>query len=405
MSGSIQVLHTADTHLGYRPYGSVERENDIYEAFTETIEIALREHVDVYVVAGDVFNSPSPPPQAIRVAYTQLRRLTDKGIPVVAVMGDHDVPRRRHLPALILLRDLVGDRFYLLGSVPEKSLDDAKAIVSTRSGPLYVAGLRNVKGASARSQLRMLLRMLSKPPNDKPSMLVLHQGLREAVGPEYELELGELPRGYSYYALGHVHVTRVYQLGESRVVYPGSIEALRRDEARQQGERYAVLAELNAGGSRAELVKLRRPRPQPVVEIQFVDMDKLRSELASLAIKIEKLARESGKKPVLHITIRGVPGARKREVLRVLQHTLSERVLLLRPEIVGAEEEATIKMLDRDPRSAGRVSPYTALLQVLGDEELAAFAEELVERLAAPSEREAIQEAKRLVEEKFNLKG
>ena len=97
---SIHVLHTSDTHLGYRQYGIVERENDVYDVFGEIIDIALREHVDLVVHSGDFFDSIRPPPQAILTAIRHLRRLREKGIPFIAILCDHDTPKRRVLPPL-----------------------------------------------------------------------------------------------------------------------------------------------------------------------------------------------------------------------------------------------------------------------------------------------------------------
>ena len=37
----MRIAHIADTHLGYRQYNIEERENDIYDAFCEAIELSL----------------------------------------------------------------------------------------------------------------------------------------------------------------------------------------------------------------------------------------------------------------------------------------------------------------------------------------------------------------------------
>ncbi len=51
-----RILHTADTHLGYRQYGLEERREDFSRAFQQIIEIAISEKADALVHAGDLFD-------------------------------------------------------------------------------------------------------------------------------------------------------------------------------------------------------------------------------------------------------------------------------------------------------------------------------------------------------------
>lgn len=69
------ALHVSDTHLGAVPSGLLSRARDVYEVFKETIDIALKEHVDIYIHAGDFFNTSTPPPEAYVVAYRGLKKL------------------------------------------------------------------------------------------------------------------------------------------------------------------------------------------------------------------------------------------------------------------------------------------------------------------------------------------
>ena len=41
--------HISDTHLGLVQYNSEERENDIYDAFNQTIDISIKDHVDFVI--------------------------------------------------------------------------------------------------------------------------------------------------------------------------------------------------------------------------------------------------------------------------------------------------------------------------------------------------------------------
>lgn len=98
----LQILHVADVHLGKRQYNLQERELDFYNAFEKSIEIALRERVDAYVVAGDLFDTPVPYTslQPLRVAVSGFRKLRERGIEVILLPGDHDKPKARGVPSI-----------------------------------------------------------------------------------------------------------------------------------------------------------------------------------------------------------------------------------------------------------------------------------------------------------------
>jgi exonuclease SbcD len=57
-------------------------------------------------VAGDIWDSQTPPPEADRLVYEALRACVDGGIQVVLLAGNHDSPRK--LEALGLLSELLG---------------------------------------------------------------------------------------------------------------------------------------------------------------------------------------------------------------------------------------------------------------------------------------------------------
>ncbi len=60
----------------------------------EIAELAATEAVDVVMVAGDLFDSASPSPEAEGIVYDALLQLTQSGARVVVVAGNHDNPRR-----------------------------------------------------------------------------------------------------------------------------------------------------------------------------------------------------------------------------------------------------------------------------------------------------------------------
>src|SRR3989441_8068341 len=83
-------IHIADTHLGYEQYGVRERFNDFSRAFWDIIDDAIQRNVDFVVIAGDLFNKRAIDAQTLIHAIEGLKKLKDKGIPVIAIEGNHD---------------------------------------------------------------------------------------------------------------------------------------------------------------------------------------------------------------------------------------------------------------------------------------------------------------------------
>jgi len=85
----MKVLHTADWHVGKLLKGA-SRLDEHRRVLAEVAEVARRESVDLILVAGDVYESAAPPPEAQGVALNALLALRDTGAPVVVIAGNHD---------------------------------------------------------------------------------------------------------------------------------------------------------------------------------------------------------------------------------------------------------------------------------------------------------------------------
>jgi len=101
----MRLLHTSDWHLG-RAIRGRSRIAEFDAVLHELTDLATAEGVDVVLVAGDIFDTMSPPPEAERLLFSALRRLVERQIDVVLIAGNHDNPRR--LAALGQIADLLG---------------------------------------------------------------------------------------------------------------------------------------------------------------------------------------------------------------------------------------------------------------------------------------------------------
>lgn len=88
----MRILHTSDWHVGKTIKGR-DRSGEHRAVLAEIAGIARDRRVDLVIVAGDVFESAAPAPDAERIAYRALLDLADVA-PVVVVSGNHDNERR-----------------------------------------------------------------------------------------------------------------------------------------------------------------------------------------------------------------------------------------------------------------------------------------------------------------------
>ena len=86
----MRILHTADIHAGAFPRSRLR--SACVDALNELCELALTEDVEVFVVAGDLFESPRVEShEVLRGVCRALRRLCREGVNVVCVPGSHDL--------------------------------------------------------------------------------------------------------------------------------------------------------------------------------------------------------------------------------------------------------------------------------------------------------------------------
>ncbi|WP_435069379.1 DNA double-strand break repair protein Mre11 [Haloplanus sp. C73] len=130
-----RVIHTGDTHVGYRQYHSPERRQDFLDAFESVVDDAVDDDVDAVVHAGDLFHDRRPDLPDLLGVLSALRRLDAADVPFLAIVGNHEATRGSQW--LDLFSDLglatrldadptvVGDTaFYGLDHVPKSRRDD-----------------------------------------------------------------------------------------------------------------------------------------------------------------------------------------------------------------------------------------------------------------------------------------
>ena len=99
----MRVIHTADWHLGQNFY-EYDRKTEHLRFMTWLKEVVREYHVDVLLIAGDVFDSPNPSAESQKMYYAFLREITAENphLQVIIIAGNHDSAARLEAPNPLL---------------------------------------------------------------------------------------------------------------------------------------------------------------------------------------------------------------------------------------------------------------------------------------------------------------
>ena len=89
----MRLAHISDLHLGKRvnEFSMLEDQRYIVKQIESILE---EEAADAVLIAGDVYDKPVPPGEAVRLFDSFLTALADRGTQVFVISGNHDSPER-----------------------------------------------------------------------------------------------------------------------------------------------------------------------------------------------------------------------------------------------------------------------------------------------------------------------
>jgi DNA repair protein SbcD/Mre11 len=229
----VRILHTADWHLG-KVLKGVDRLPEQRGVMAEIVAVAASEGVDLVVVAGDVFESGAPSPDAQRLAWETLLALRAGGAEVAVIAGNHDSPDAFDAvrPVFAAARITVLGRPAAPNAGGVLELQTARTGEATRlallpfvsqRGVVRAADLFGLDAAEATARYaervaRLVARLSEDFAPDAVNVLVGHGtvtgarfggGEREAQSIfDYHLPADVFPSTASYVALGHLHRTQ-----------------------------------------------------------------------------------------------------------------------------------------------------------------------------------------------------
>ena len=247
------ILHVADIHIGVENYSTIDPETglstrllDFLKSFDEFVEYAIVNKADLILLCGDMYKSRNPTQTHQREFAKRISKLSNNNIPVVLVVGNHDLPHvLERASALEIFGTLYVPNIYIGDSIQTHLIDTPKGSIQIitlpwirRSGFLSREDTRDLTPNEINQAIQERLSNMIKIETNKldptiPAILAGHVTVSGAktsseqlmtLGSDYLLLTSDiaLPE-LDYIALGHIHKHQILNKNPY-IVYSGSLE-------------------------------------------------------------------------------------------------------------------------------------------------------------------------------------
>lgn len=217
-----KFAHISDCHIGAWRDPRLRELND--GSFAKAVDSCIENQVDFVIISGDIFDVGIPEMASVRSAVRKLRELDRHGIPAYVVYGSHD-----YSPTTVSFVEVLTSAglFTNVGEfAEEKESLLLKSVIDEKTG-VIISGLPARRGG-LESKLYQKLDTSNIPKNNEHySIFVFHASINELqslnITIEQSLSISDLPKGFSYYAGGHIHKRSEGKIDSAPVVYPGPL--------------------------------------------------------------------------------------------------------------------------------------------------------------------------------------
>ncbi len=217
----MKFAHMADAHLGAFSKNPVLRDLNL-EAFEKAMRTCIGENVDFIIIAGDLFHNPIPDMSVVKRAVEIMKNVVDKGIRIYTIYGSHDFSLGSTslldvLASTGLFRKIVNLKNTENGIRPQEIIDETG---------VRLVGLSGLSSSQEVHYFEALDRKyLESIPN--PKIFVFHTTIEELkpqyIADKHAVPKSLLPKGFDYYAGGHLHERIESKIGDAPLIYPGAL--------------------------------------------------------------------------------------------------------------------------------------------------------------------------------------
>lgn len=320
---ALRLLHLADVHFGMENYGRLDaatglnrRLLDFSRSVHYAIDYALAHGVHLTIFAGDIYKHRDPDPSWQREFAMCVRKLTDAGVPVVILVGNHDLPNtvgKAHAVEIFATLGLPG--VTVIGQPGLHILETAVGCVQVVGLPYITRSfllsreeykdqpIEDINRLLVEKAEEILRQFATQVDATLPAILTVHGSVANAVlsseqsimmvGHDPILPLSALTNPvWDYVALGHIHRHQdLHQGAQPPVVYSGSVERI--DFGEEREEKGFVWAQVEKGHTTFDFIPVPARRfvtlrldAQEGDPLQLLDQQLLQRDIKDAVVRV-----------------------------------------------------------------------------------------------------------------------
>ncbi|MBT7902464.1 DNA repair exonuclease [Candidatus Woesearchaeota archaeon] len=217
---NLKFAHLADCHIGGWREQKLRDLN--FKSFQKAIQLCKENSVDFIIISGDLFNTSFPPLHELKKTVKVLKNLLENQIPVYVVAGSHD-----YSPSGKTILDVLEEAGLIINVCKGQIIEGKLKLNFTidKKTKVKLTGMIGKRGMLEKTYYEGL---------DTDSLIsetgfkifLFHTTIDELKPAELSRMEGSpvslLPKGFDYYAGGHVHIVEKKSLdGYANLCYPG----------------------------------------------------------------------------------------------------------------------------------------------------------------------------------------
>ena len=225
----MRILHLSDLHLGKRvcETSMLKEQEAVFDSIIDHLRSSL---TDAVIIAGDIYDRSIPPESAVVLFSSMIERISDMGITVMAISGNHDSPERLSFASGVMKKHNIHFVTNVRDSPEPVTLHDEYGTVNFYLLPYLrpndVSNVYDVNPPSYTDAAEYMVQSMNIDSRQR-NVIVSHQFVAGASLTDTETCIGgteavsaQVYEAFDYAALGHLHTPQ--SAGRKTIRYCGT---------------------------------------------------------------------------------------------------------------------------------------------------------------------------------------